>query len=351
MDFLNLSNIAFVFKTIRDTNFRNAWNLCQVAHTLSTEPTYVYSQPFRLYIEPTTRCNLECRMCYQSTLERPKLDLSFNDFLKILYHFPYLQDLQLQGIGEPLLNPDIFRMVEYAKSRRIRVGLFTNVTIINSGIAKNIINSGLDWVNLSLDAASPQTYEMIRKGARYEEVINNIRTLMQSKRKRKPAISLWVTVMKMNILELPVIIGLAKRLGIEKVTAQGIHFWGNDFCRGCLKNYSLLEDTDLTRKVFIQALKEAKRLKIMLNFRPRYFEKRTKRICRWPWISCFITAEGYVAACCVQGSDPKLINFGNIFDKDFKEIWNSVPYQEFRKQLKNKCLPDICRDCPGYYYK
>lgn len=326
-------------------------NLCLTISTLKIEPSYVYSQPFRLYIEPTTRCNLECQMCYFPTSERPKQDLSFNNFLKILDHFPYLQDLQLQGIGEPLLNPDIFRMIKYAKTRRIRVGSFTNAALINPDMSEKIASSGLDWLNLSLDGANSNTYEIIRKGARFEEVIKNIKNLTEIKRRKNIQISIWFTAMKTNVLELPAIIGLAKRLGIKKVVAQGIHFWGSDFCRDYLKKDSLLEDIDLARKTFIQATKEARRLKVKLDFRPRYFKKRTKRICRWPWVSCFITVEGFVTPCCVQGSDPEIINFGNIFEKDFAEMWNGPQYQDFRRRLKNKHLPEICRDCPGYYYK
>lgn len=326
-------------------------NLCLTISTLKIEPSYVYSQPFRLYLEPSTRCNLGCQMCYFPTSERPKQDLSFNNFLEILDHFPYLQDLQLQGIGEPLLNPDIFRMIKYAKTRRIRVGSFTNVTLINPDISEKIASSGLDWLNLSLDGANSNTYEIIRRGARFEEVIKNIKNLMEIKRRKNVQISIWFTAMKTNVLELPAIIELAKRLGIKKVVAQGIHFWGNDFYRDYLKKDSLLQDLELARKTFIQATKEARRLKIRFDFRPRYFQKRTKRICRWPWVSCFITVEGFVTPCCVQGSDPKIINFGNIFDKDFKEIWNGAPYQDFRRQLKSKSPPENCRDCPGYYYK
>src|SRR3989338_6615004 len=325
-------------------------NLCLTVHTLKKEPARVRSSPFRLYIEPTTRCNLQCRMCYQVTSQRPQKDLSFKNFLKILSQFPYLQDLQLQGIGEPLLNPDIFIMAEYAKTKRIRVGIFTNATLINSDMAEKIVDSGLDWINLSLDAADPDIYQTVRKGARYGEVIQNIKVLTEIKRRKTPKISIWFTAMKMNILQLPAIIGLAKKLGIKKVVAQGIHFWGNDFCRNYLKKESLLQDIDLTRKVFTQAVKEAKRLKIMLDFRPRYFQKRTKRICRWPWVSCFITVDGFVTPCCVQGSDPKIINFGNILERDFRDIWNNQQYQGFRKQLKSKYPPVVCQDCPGYYY-
>lgn len=332
-------------------DFRNLRNLCLTIPVLKVEPLYVYSQPFRLYLEPTTRCNLKCRTCYQSASQRPPQDLSFDNFSKILNHFSYLQDLQLQGIGEPLLNPGIFRMIEYAKTKKIRIGLFTNATLINPEMAERIVNSGLDWVNLSLDGANPDMYETIRRGADFKEVIRNIKTLVEADRRRTTKLSLWFTAMKMNILELSGIIRLAKRLGIDKVVAQGMHFWGNDFCRDYLKKESLFENIGLIKEVFIQAAKEAKRLKVKLDFRPRYFEVRTKRICRWPWMSCFITAEGFVTPCCVQGSDPLIINFGNIFEKDFKEIWNGAPYQDFRRQLKSKCLPEICQDCPGYYYK
>lgn len=325
--------------------------MCKTLFTLCSEPARVRCLPFRLYLEPTTRCNLECRMCIKSISQRPQLDLSFDGFLRIMRHFPYLQDLQLQGIGEPLLNPDIFRMIEYAKAKRVRVGLFTNATLVDPEMAKRALNSGLDWINLSLDAASCDTYETIRKGARYEEVIENISAMMAIKKEITPAISIWFTAMMMNIQELPAIIRLAKRLGIGKVAVQGAHSWGNDFLRGYLKNDYLFKDIKLTRQAFIEATQEAKRLKVRLDFRPRYFQEGKKRVCRWPWVSCFITADGFVTPCCVQGSDPKILSFGNVFEEDFKVIWNSHLYQGFRRQLKSKNPPEICNDCPGYYYR
>lgn len=327
------------------------FNLNKTAYTLAIEPNYVYSQPFRLTIEPTTRCNLSCSMCYLPAGKRQAGNLGFSSFVKILTQFPYLKDLQLQGIGEPLLNPEIFEMVRFAKSRKILTGLFSNATLLSKDIANKIIESGLDWINLSFDAVLPDTYEAIRKGADFKEVLGNINNLLDVKKNGTPKVSLWFTAMKGNIRELPALIRLTKQLGIEKITAQGIHFWGDDERRFSLKQSSLANYISLTREIFIEAREEAKKNKVKLDFRPRYFQRRTKRICHWPWVSCFITVEGYVTSCCVQGSNPQIINFGNIFEQDFRDIWNSQHYQDFRRQLKSKYPPEICKDCPGYYYK
>ena len=275
MNFTSLSRK--VFKTAKTGRIRDLLNLCRAAYALSAEPCYVRSRPFHIYLEPTTRCNLQCRMCSQAVSERPKLDLGFERFLTLLRHFPYLQDLQLQGAGEPLLNPDIFKMIEYSKSNDIRVGLFTNATLIDPAVAKKIAGSGLDWINLSLDAADPGVYEIIRKGAGYEEVINNIKTLMAVNKKKGPLVSIWFTAMKMNIFELPAVIRLAKDLGVRKVVAQGMHFWGSEYLRQNLKEDSLFKDTALTKEVFIRASAEAKRLGVRLDFRPRYFQKAGKK--------------------------------------------------------------------------
>ena len=74
------------------------------------------------------------------------------------------------------------------------------------------------------------------------------------------------------------------------------------------------------------------------------------RGCKWPWKGSYVTADGYVTPCCENGSNPDKINFGNLFQQSYQEIWNSEAYRTFRKQLKSKDgRPSICVDCPSYH--
>ena len=80
-------------------------------------------------------------------------------------------------------------------------------------------------------------------------------------------------------------------------------------------------------------------------------DKGSRRVCKWPWKACYITVEGYITPCCIHGTNPKVINFGNIFEQGFENIWNCPEYMEFRRRLKSENPPEICIDCPSYYRK
>jgi len=72
--------------------------------------------------------------------------------------------------------------------------------------------------------------------------------------------------------------------------------------------------------------------------------------CDWPWRSLYVTCDGYLTPCCMQGSDPELINFGNMFKSPIKDILNNEKYQQFRNKLRSKKLiPLVCVNCPAYF--
>ena len=95
--------------------------------------------PRRLQVEVTGSCNLRCRMCivrYRPTLGR-SASMSFATFRRLLDELPDVNEVVLQGIGEPLLAPDIFEMVEYCGRRGLDVGFNTNVTLLNRRAAQH----------------------------------------------------------------------------------------------------------------------------------------------------------------------------------------------------------------------
>ena len=66
--------------------------------------------------------------------------------------------------------------------------------------------------------------------------------------------------------------------------------------------------------------------------------------CPWAWKSAYIAANGDVVPCCVI-ADSAVANMGNVFEQDFKDIWNSPGYQELRERISTHDLPDYCKHC------
>lgn len=91
--------------------------------------------------------------------------MCFHTFKELVDAVPRLERLTLQGLGEPLLAPDLFHMLEYAAERGIRAGFNTNGTLLTRPISERLVALGVDWLHVSLDGATAETYEGIRDGS------------------------------------------------------------------------------------------------------------------------------------------------------------------------------------------
>jgi len=315
-------------------NFKNYyWHLWD----LKNRPSQKRADFLSAQIEPTTRCNLKCPMCLHAFDKMQKPDMTLDQFKNILDQLPFLANVTLQGIGEPFLNPDIFEMIDEAKKRKIHVGLTTNATLLNKEKKEKLVESDIDWVYISIDTAEKEKYEKIRRGASYEKTIDNIRNLIKTDNKIN--IGFWVLMMEETAGDAGGIIDLAKDLGIKKIVFQNaVHNWGyHDF-----KNNSVV-DTNL--KHLTEVIKDkSERPEIEININQRRGKK-----CHWPWRALYITCDGYLTPCCMQGSDPEIINFGNIFKTSVEKIVNNQKYQDFRQSLNSDTPPQICKNCPVYY--
>jgi MoaA/NifB/PqqE/SkfB family radical SAM enzyme len=96
----------------------------------------------------------------------------------LLDELPDLEQVTLQGLGEPLLHPDLVAMVTAAKHRGLRVGFNTNGTLLTPDKAEALVAAGTDWMHVSMDGATAATFEHIRHGARFDQVLQNLRRLV-----------------------------------------------------------------------------------------------------------------------------------------------------------------------------
>src|SRR5690242_7328211 len=127
-------------------------------------------------------------------------------FRRLVDADPGLTRLTLQGLGEPLLQPHLTEMVAYAKERGIEVGFNSNAMLLSRPKADRLVALGLDWLHVSLDGATAETYEGIRSGADFERVGRNLRGLQEAKRAAgadRPWVRVVFVAMRRNLPELP----------------------------------------------------------------------------------------------------------------------------------------------------
>jgi radical SAM protein with 4Fe4S-binding SPASM domain len=311
------------------------------------EPAVMQGSPLFLQVEPTILCNLECSFCINPFLPRTRTSLTPAKFDRILDEVPGVSKISLVGIGESFMNKDLWALVRAAKRRGIEIGTTSNGTILTDRLLREIVGSPLDWLNFSIDGATKATYEKMRPGATFENVLGNIRRIVTALDGReRPALAIWFLSNQDNVHELPDMVELVRELGIKSLNTQGVHYWGHPDWHARAANANAIGDlADVLRETRRRAVGAG------IEFQWHNFPDRgAARACKWPWKGAYVTADGFVTPCCENGSDPQRINFGNVFEQPFSEIWNSERYQQFRRELASPHgRPAICADCPSYH--
>ncbi|MCX6820762.1 MAG: radical SAM protein [Candidatus Aenigmarchaeota archaeon] len=137
-------------------------------------------------IEPYNLCNLRCVMCPYSKMTRPKEMMDMGLFKKIVAEAAGLgfTTVTLQMYSEPLLDPHLIERIKLVKTMGMKVGFFTNATLLDEKMADALLDSGLDWIKFSVDAGSKEDYDKIRIGGDWERVKKNIISFYEKRKSR-----------------------------------------------------------------------------------------------------------------------------------------------------------------------
>ena len=178
------------------------------------------SFPLHLDIESTSLCNLNCPFCSFKSVHHgwKRGNMEWNLYKKIIdegkEHRLYSIKLSLRG--EPLLHPEIFKMIEYArKSGVIDIYFNTNAVLLDEQKADAIINSQVNRISISFEGYEKNLYEKNRIGARFEDVVKNIETLV-NKRNRKNTKYPRIRIQTVLIPEMENILEQYKNFWMEK---------------------------------------------------------------------------------------------------------------------------------------
>jgi Fe-coproporphyrin III synthase len=161
----------------------------------------------KLYLEPTTACNLCCRTCIRNSWGMPSENMSQDTFDRIaesMPDLPFLKQVIFSGFGEPLTHPHLLDMIETVRRQGLAVTLATNGVLLDRRVATELVRLGVERVNVSIDGADPQTYQDIR-GVRLQQVSENIQILNEVKadlKSLRPSLGIEFVAMRSNVSEI-----------------------------------------------------------------------------------------------------------------------------------------------------
>ena len=324
-----------VFTLLHHSTPRKLLNLIAIELQRKMRRTKVVGYPYYLIIDPSNICNLNCPLCPTglNTPGRKKQHVSFNAFKKIIDRlYPYAYEVALHNWGEPFLNPDILKMIRYCADKNIGTNLSTNLNIFPVK-PEHLIESGLEYLILSLDGTTQDIYSRYRVNGNIDIVLKNLRAIIDKKKElksKRPLIEWQFIVMKHNYHQVKDAEEMAKEIGVDflRFIPVGLPFEAENK-RELAKEWF----------PFLPSEKEAFREDMFL-------QKPIEGGCFYLYRSVTLNPLGAVAPCCVVWEEKD--DFGNMLENDFAEIWNNALYQSARAMFSTKKRPTvrtICNRC------
>jgi MoaA/NifB/PqqE/SkfB family radical SAM enzyme len=314
---------AFLF----NNSPRKLGNLLHVHWDIHRGQEVTRTKPYILILETTNSCNLHCPFCLTGkgiSGGREVRHMAYEEAVRIIDDVAdsvYL--LQLYTWGEPLLNKDTLRVVEYAKRKNLYVMLSTNATAMTPAYNRRLIEAGIDYVTVAVDGLTQETYGHYRRGGDYEKVIANVRDLLTQRRLLKaqtPFVEWQFIVFRHNEHEVEEAEGMAYAMGIDKFTPLPAY----------------VEDE-------AWAPRGAK-------YRTQIYNPERIMDCERPWSHLNVRADGGVASCCYEFF--KKDDFGDLRTQHFAEVWNNELFRTSRRLITQRRRgqplensPLICHDC------
>ncbi|MEO0588397.1 MAG: radical SAM protein, partial [Planctomycetota bacterium] len=345
----------------------------------------VVGRPYSVKIESTNICNTKCQLCPTGIglQGRPKGKMTFEQYQSLVDRMAWhVRDLDLSMWGDPLIVPDIYRMIRYAHDKGVWTYISSNLhafkieipkSLLDKGETKDqatqLVESGLDLMTCSLHGATQETYAIYQPGKKLDDSLAKIRHILATRDRlgsATPQVQLNFVVTRYNEHEIDDFQKLADDLGCKAVfSTASFNARLQDKDRNLV---SLGLSDDLAQKkvqAHVEKWMPQKRLDYVLEPYikmardgvmpgPEYNGKKEFN-CSWPWRQSVINWDGNVVMCC--GNFDPAEDIGNVFaedgDPNFGRVWNNRKYRMARRSFKKKLTEtdakdNACASCPGF---
>lgn len=311
-----------------------------------------------LNLEPSYVCNLDCLMCQRHARAHKQGVMSMGSFMRLQPYFHKFQNVVLTGVGEPTINAQLPEMVRLVSEAGAKPCMTTNGTLLNEAMIRALLEGGLAHCTFSIDGGTRETYERIRVGAKWEEVLGNARLFNEMRRTvggKCPDGTMWAYVlMRDNFRELPAAVRLAAECGFTALHTNYIAINVVEYEREQMLHSpdgELLPDVaqELTQ-ILQEAQEEAQRCGISFVHLPYTMPSEVFGCQAEPTKSVFVDWMGNVSPCCLRpvrsdAPDNPDFLFGDIQEHTLEQILRSDRFRRFRAEWSAHKIPDVCKTC------
>lgn len=295
------------------------------------EPGLLPFSPFALSVEPTTSCNLRCPQCPSGlrSFSRPTGMLATETLEKVAAELSdSLLFMTLYFQGEPFLHKQFTALCSIAHKHKIYTITSSNGHYFTPEMAELTVNSGLSRLIISIDGVDQESYAHYRIGGSLQKVLDGTQALMEAKKRLKkstPFVVWQFIVFKHNAHQLNDVKKLAKQYGVDALQIKTAQVYDFETATDWIPEKEKLSRYKRVNGQFV-------------------FKNSLLNQCWKMWHSAVVTWDGSVVPCCFD-KDAKHA-MGSLKDQSFREIWNGIPYQHFRKKLfSGRKEIDICKNC------
>ena len=303
-------------------NLRKALNLTSAGKDFVLKRETLSALPSFVKIDISPLCNLRCTACVHAepngnpNLEKqvfdPKHKMTLEQFSRIIEQLRgRASAVSLYYLGDPMVHPDLDRMCRIAAEAGLQVHVSTNLSFgLTDDRIRSMVRSGLSHLTVCIDGLTQEKYQRTRVGGNIGRVIDNLKRLCRIRKElgqKEPRLEVQYIMFQHNTDVLEKARQMCEDLGVDEFAT----FWGD------LHNWTSCDPTQFEVR----------------GPRP----KERLPLCNWLYFTTVIKWNGDVIPCCthrqgmqyVPGADARV--FGNVFEKDMGEIWNSPDYQQARR--------------------
>ncbi|MCX7017149.1 MAG: radical SAM protein [Candidatus Sumerlaeota bacterium] len=315
------------------------------------DSTYLLPQlrakPKYVWVAVSTACDLRCGFCPRQYIE--PVDSGFMDlerFRAAAEQFDGMRKAALFGLGDPLLSKSFFEFVAICHARGLEVATTSNGTNLTEDVARRLIESGVEELGVSMDAATPELFRRLRAPGDFAAICRNVERFSELKRQAgsaTPCLVIPCTISSENLHELPDMVNLAHRLGATGVSLSDLAAMREDFARYCVP-----DSPELSRRLD-EAFQRGKELGLVVG---RFRQKMN------PWVDAAAETEGRPHGCPTlwehfhlerRGETKYCCYIGDAipgaFDRPMMDLLNSDCFVRLRESLIRGRLRKECRGC------
>lgn len=260
-------------------------------------------------IETTNMCNASCSFCPRDSLSREIGIMSQPLYEKLIDECAAggVKTLHLHNFGEPLLDPDLADRIKLAKDKGIpRNKIYSNGRLLRNDLAKNLLDSGLDELKISVDGADADEFASVRRGLSLDQILDNLNQLAELRNNGTGNKNIKVTAICTQSSDRE---RTEKLLAgtVDKVEYSRIHNWG-----GALNRLGL---------------------------------KKIRKPCIRPFKTMTILWDGQVSLCCLDYNGSEIL--GDVSGQTISQVWENEHYRKIRRlhELSGQSKNKLCREC------